>query len=323
MIKPHYSENRTILADVIPLRTPFSVQCEASQVCNLKCNYCMQSFIKQDRKRLMSLSTFETLCERIGGFDDKLKQFNFAGWGEPLINYELPDMIDHLSRWDVTENIAIITNGLLLTRILSKALVSAGTDHIRISLQGMTSEKYFEICGKKINFQEFIDNIRFLYDNKKDCQLSIKIADIALSEGEEEVFYNTFESISDRVYVESIRPMFSQNQQDGKIISKYGHEHLPVIACPQPFFMMSVTATGEIFPCCSYYDPTKFGNIHDISLRKVWEGKEMRQFHLMLLSGDRKKQNAYPVCTTCVMPDATLTQGDELDERTEEIRGRL
>jgi len=322
-IRPHYSKDRTILADVVPLPAPFSIQAEASQICNIKCNYCMQSFIVQKHKQQMKLSTFKTLCLRAKEFDTKLKQFNFAGWGEPLINRELPDMINHLWEGNVTENIAIITNGLLLTPGLSLRLVDAGTDHVRISLQGMTSEKYCEISGKGIDFTALVDQIRFLYKHKRDCQISVKIADIALAAGEEELFYETFESITDGMYVESIRPMFDQNKQDGKMISKYGKEHSPVIACPQPFFMMSVTATGDILPCCSYYDPTKFGNIRGTSLRKVWESEEMRRFQTMLLNGNRKEQKDYPVCRVCHMPDAVLTPGDELDARAEEIRRRL
>jgi len=322
-IRPHYSEARTILADVVPLHTPFAIQCEASQVCNIKCNYCMQSFIVKKQKQLMGLSTFKTLCLRAKEFDTKFKQFNFAGWGEPLVNRELPDMISHLRESNVTENIAIITNGLLLAPGLSLRLVDAGTDHVRISLQGMTSEKYWEICAKGIDFTALVDQIRFLYEHKHECRVSVKIADIALATGEEELFYETFESITDGMYVESIRPMFAQNKQDGKIISKYGEEHSPVIACPQPFFMMSVTATGDIFPCCSYYDPTKFGNILGTSLRKVWESCQIKKFQIMLLSGNRKEQEYYSVCRDCHMPDAVLTPGDELDARTEEIRRRL
>ena len=323
-IKPHFSDNRQILADVVPLRTPLSLMCEPSQICNIKCNYCMQSFITEKPKQLMTSSTFARLCTRISEFDDKLKQFNFAGWGEPLVNRELPNMVRYLNDCEITENIAIVTNGLLLTPELSLALVAAGTNHIRISLQGMTSEKYKEICGAKMDFQKFVDNVRFLYENKGSCQVSIKIADIALDNEEEGLlFYKIFGPIADRVYIESIRPMFAENKQDGKGISKYGFDHPPVIVCPTPFYMLNIKATGEIVPCCSYYKPLELGNIHDTSLRQVWEGEKMKWLQLMLLSGKRKEWDQYPVCRECTIPDAILTPGDELDEKAEEIRGRL
>lgn len=322
-IKPHYDPDRTILADVVPLPMPYSIQCEASQVCNLKCNYCMQSFIKRKNKHLMNTRTFSNLCAMIDNFGKPVKQFNFAGWGEPLCNPLIAKLVKYLKGCRIADNIAIITNGLLLNSTMSENLLDAGVDHIRISLQGITPEAYKKVCGKGIHFDKFVENIEYLYKIKGESKISIKVADIALEEFEDEVFYNIFGPITDQMYIESIRPMFKENKQDGKVVSKYGIKHPPVLVCPQPFFMMSVTATGDIFPCCSYYDPAYMGNIEDMSLRKAWVGKKLNNLQRMLLTGNRKKQKGYPVCRDCQMPDAVITPGDELDERKGEILGRM
>lgn len=320
-IGPHFLRERKVLADVVPIDTPFSIQIEASQVCNIKCSYCLHSFTKQDKPALMSFNMFAILCSLLRAFDKKIKQVNFSGWGEPLVNKELYTMIRHLKYCNVTESIAIITNGLLLQPDLSQKLVSAGADHIRISLQGMTKEKYWDVCGRVINFQTLVENITDLYKHKQGCQIYVKIADVALDEGEEELFYETFDKISDRMFVEKIRPMFHENTQDEKMVSKYGDVHTPVIACPQPFFMMSVTAKGDILPCCSFYNPTNFGNLFSNEMRNIWESKKMRDFRIALF--DRKEQDAFPVCKDCLLPDAIITPGDELDHKRKEILERL
>jgi MoaA/NifB/PqqE/SkfB family radical SAM enzyme len=322
-IRTQLSDERSVLADVVPLKMPYSVQVEVSQVCNIRCNYCMHSFIAQKDKGMMDVGLFVDLCDRIEEFGAKLKSVNFAGWGEPLVNPKLAPMIQHLHARKLTESIAVITNGLLLSRANSLNLVAAGANHIRISLQGITEEAYLKVCGKKIYFLDVVNNIRFLYDHKRDCQIYVKVADVALEEGEEEKFYEIFDPISDRMFVEKIRPMFKENENDRRLVSKYGGDHSPVICCPQPFFMISVTATGDLLPCCSYYDPTRFGKISNISMRETWEGKGLRQFREMLLSGNRKAQDDYPVCKNCLMPDAVITPGDELDEKAEEIMRRL
>lgn len=321
---PHYNLNRTILADVVPLRTPYTIQCEVSQFCNLKCNYCMQSFTGHIGKRMMTREAFWQLCEQIKGFDDKLKQVNFSGWGEPLINPWLPVMIQHLKECGVTENIAIVTNGLLLTHELSLKLIAAGVDHIRISLQGMTAERYKEVSSCDMDYLKLVDNIRFLYNHKEDCQVSIKLADVNMDEQEEAAFYETFSEWADRTYIEYIRPVFKENGiEDGKHASKFGNNHPPVIACSQPFFMMVVMATGDISPCCSYYKPEDFGNIKDTTLRKMWESERMKWLWEMMLSKKRKDQNRYPVCQTCMVPDVVMMPEDELDGREDEVRSRL
>lgn len=322
-IIPHYRENRHILADIIPLQTPLSIQIEASQKCNLSCLYCIHSFGKNVNNKLMMFPTLQEICRQMGEFDDKIKQINFSGWGEPLMNRTLPLMIEHLKQASVAENIAVVTNGLLLTPEISLALVKAGVDHIRISLQGMSGWKYKQVCGKKIDFNKFVDNIRFLYRNKKNCQVSAKVADIALMEFDDEVFYDTFQDISDRMYIEHIRPMFPENKPDGKIISKFGIEHRPVIVCPQPFFMMAVTAIGDVIPCCSYYDPMGLGNIKDRTLKTIWEGRRLELFQRDMLRENRHNQTFYDVCQKCLMPDAITLPEDNLDDRRKEIEGRI
>jgi cyclic pyranopterin phosphate synthase len=322
-IAPHFTAPRTILADVVPLPMPYSIQVEVSQLCNLKCNYCMHGLLDQGKKKrkVMAWDTFNKMCDRIEEFGGKLKTVNFAGWGEPLINPHIDAMIIELKRRNITENIAIITNGIYLSPSLSIPLVEAGVDHIRISMQGMSGRKYREITGSAIVFEVFVDNIRTLYENRRRCKVYVKIADTALDEGDEEKFYKTFDGICDSMYVEKIRPMFQENAQDGKLISKYGDEHEPVICCPQPFFMMSVEADGTIMPCCNYYDPAEFGNIWDTSLKREWESRWMRQFRTKLFN--RKSQRIFPICRSCPMPDAIFTPGDELDYKKKEILERL
>lgn len=317
-IKPNYDENRQILADVIPLRTPLSIQVTSSSLCNLKCNYCIHASSNMKNKKIMEWPIFLKLCEQMKEFDDKIKQINFAGWGEPLVNKDLPRMVSHLKESDIAVNIAIITNGALLKEDYVLSLIDAGADYIKISLQGISSDKYKEVCGVKINFDEFVKQVVFLYKNKQKCKVYIKIADIALhDEAEEELFYSTFRDITDRMFVESIRPIFDDLDQtlglnSEQFLSKYGQLHPPVIVCPQPFFMMNISSSGEVLPCCGYYDPTNFGDITQTTLKKVWSGEKMKSFHKMMLSGARNTQDRYPVCCNCKIPDVTILPGDEL-----------
>lgn len=323
-IKPNYDDNRQILADIIPLRTPLAIQVAPSSVCNFKCNYCIQSSPDMKDKKIMEWDTFEKLCEQLKGFDDKLKQITFAGWGEPLVNRDLPKMISHIKKTGVVQKVAVFTNGLLLKRD-ALSLVDAGADFIKISLQGMSTGKYKEISGVKLDFDDLVADIKFLYENRKDCKIFIKIGDIDLTENEKELFYSTFRNITDRMYIESIRPIFenlssSAMLKDKKIMSKFGELHSPVIICPQPFYMMNITPQGDVLPCCAYYDPANLGNIHSISLKEIWNGKKMRMFLRAMLRADRKDQKLYPVCRTCEIPDVTIVPSDELDSHAEKLQ---
>jgi MoaA/NifB/PqqE/SkfB family radical SAM enzyme len=325
---PHYAENRTILADVVPLKTPYTVQCEISQLCNLKCNYCIQSFVAKKDKAIMEFKLFQKLCNQIKEFGEPLKQFNFAGWGEPLVNPRLPRMIKLVKDMKIANNVAVITNGLLLNPKWTEALVSAGLDHLRISLQGMTSRRYFDVARKNMVFEYLVEKIKYFYEHKGQCEVSVKLADKELSPSEEALFYKTFEPISDRSYVEYIQPIFADKEE--KHVSKFGTVHPPVLICPQPFYMLAISATGEIIPCCSYYNPQMTignNNVMTNTLKNYWQSGDsyysLYALQRMLLSGKRKQQKLFPVCKMCGIPDVCILPEDDLSNKTRQIKARL
>lgn len=325
-IKPNYDQDREILANVVPLRTPYSIQITPSSRCNFKCNYCIHSSPEMNNKSLMKWNTFEKLCEQIGQFEDKVKQINFAGWGEPTINKDLPEMIAHIKQLNLAGKVSVITNGSLLNHNFALSLIESGVDSIRISLQGVTSMRYKEICGVQQDFNDLVDKIRYLNQHKGRCAVYVKVADISLSKEEESLFYSKFLEISDRMFVENIRPIFDDEKvrsDTNYSISKYGQVHPPVLVCPQPFFMLNISAEGDVFPCCSYYDPTQFGNINNTTLKDIWHSNEIFEFLKMMLRKERNTQQKYPVCNKCKLPDVVVLPQDSLDENADEIFNRF
>jgi GTP 3',8-cyclase len=327
-IKPSYDDKRQTLADVIPLRTPLAIQIAPSSICNFQCNYCIQSSPTMTGKQMMDWDIFVKLCGQIKEFDDKLKQITIAGWGEPLVNKSLPKMIAYMKKADIAENISLVTNASLFNPKYALSIIDSGIDFIKISLQGVTSEKYLQTSSVKLDFDELVKNIGFLYKNKKNCKIFVKVADISLGSGDKEKFYSTFKNITDRMYIETIRPMFDNLEksvylENKKFVSKFGQDHPPVIVCPQPFYMMCVSPSGDVLPCCSYYDPLGLGNITEITIKEMWHGKKLKSFLKMLLDNNRTTQNSYPVCQKCTIPDAVVLPGDELDLHADKLRKKF
>ena len=75
----------------------------------------------------------------------KVGRVLFTGLGEPLANPKIPDMIRRLAEAHVTDRIEIVTNASLLTHEMTDRLLEAGLTYLRISLQGLSAEKYKEI----------------------------------------------------------------------------------------------------------------------------------------------------------------------------------
>ena len=80
----------------------------------------------------------------------------------------------------IAERIEIISNGQLLTREMADNLIAAGLDTLRISLQGLSSEKYRSVGGVDLDYDKFVENIRYFYSHKRETQLFVKVMDVSL-----------------------------------------------------------------------------------------------------------------------------------------------
>ena len=205
---------RTKLAEVLPLRTPFMIEIYPMYACNFRCKYCMMSLDRKKRpfisdKIVMDFDFYKKCIDDITAFPDKLKMLRFAGIGEPLLHKNIVGMVEYAASKNIADKIEIITNASLLTPKMSDLLISVGLSRLIVSLQGTTKEKYKEVSGIDIDFENFIENLRYFFENKgKNSQLYIKIVDEALDNKEDkERFYKLFGDICDTIGIEYVVPI--------------------------------------------------------------------------------------------------------------------
>lgn len=319
-IKPIAGLERKRLKDVIPLQTPYAIYFFPTNLCNFRCVYCAHSSgLKQFEAQYglkpesMSLQTFKRAIDQLKEFPQKLKVINLSGQGEPLLNRDIVEMIRYAKQAQVTERIEIISNASLLTHEFSEQLIQAGLDCIRISLQGMTSQKYKEVCGYSLDIDKLFNEIGYFYQIKKQCDVFVKIMDISLEDGEEEKFYHVFENKSDRMYVEKCKPVYDGVELTKGIeveTDRYGRRHKPRMVCPLPFYMLGILPDGTVSPCETIYIPEKLGNIWDKSLLDIWNGEDLKRFQQMQMDKLRKDN---PQCARCCAPDDVTHPEDNLD----------
>ena len=325
--------NRVKLSEAVPLATPFSVFVFPTTYCNFKCVYCAHSMSSRQMKEKydlseehMSLDTYRKVIAQLQQFPQKLKLLSLTGQGEPMLNKNLPEMVHIAKKANVAERIEIISNGSLLTPDTSDALISAGLDGLRISLQGLDSEKYEEVCKFKINFNVFYENLTYFFKHRKSCNLFVKIMDVTLKDNDAEKFYRMFDGISDRMFIEICRPVydgvqFTDNEHMKKtIVDRYGNNHSPRKVCPLCFFMLSVFPNGDVEPCDAIYKPIVLGNIHTETLQQMFLGEKLREFQLEQLKGNRNQNSK---CAVCCAPDDVSHPLDVLDDSAEIIFNRM
>lgn len=320
---------RVNLGEVIPLAVPFSLFVDICNACNFKCKFCaiQTKEIKRFKKQVMSWELYQKIVDDITEFPAPLKMLRLTANGEPLLNRDLPRMIAYAKEKKITEHIEIVTNASLLTPALSDELVAAGLDRIRISIEATDAEGYEAMCGKRIEWSNFVSNIKYFFDHRGQCEVYIKTVDAAVkTEEDKEKFYEEFEQICDKISIEHVIPIWTNykkiyddfNIETGEGL--HGHKIKEVNICPFPFYSFVINPDGEVTVCCNdWMRGIVVGNVQEESVRSIWGGETYRKF----LGGMIEKGRIcnHSTCATCEYPmfDAV----DDLDAYQGELLERF
>src|SRR5208283_1556000 len=112
-----------------PLR---NLRLSVTDRCNLRCSYCMPEpdYVWLPRSELLS---FEELTRVVGNFCSLgVDRVRLTG-GEPLLRHELPELVRRLAAEPRLRDIALTTNGVLLSQ-LALPLRRAGLTRVTVSL---------------------------------------------------------------------------------------------------------------------------------------------------------------------------------------------
>ena len=326
---------RNSLIDQLPLDTPFSIHICPSTWCNFKCVYCKQGVLTENNeptlefdRKFMDMELFKLIIEQIKEFPHKLKLLNFAWLGEPLLHPRIAEMVRIAKEAEIAERVEIVSNGSLLTHELSRNLVDAGLDRIRISLQGLSEKDYLEMSRYKIKMEEYIENIKYLHDyvqnSSGETKVYIKIMDAMIKEKkDEEKFQLLFTDICDAMNIETLVPLVQDSDiTDLKKEFEYGYwgnvvEEVQI--CPQPFYLLIITPEGIVLPCCEA-DGCKL-NVGKISqennLLNIWTGKDIHYLRKIMIE---KKRYQHPICSKCNVIKYQISDEDKLDEYVKELK---
>lgn len=327
-----YPKDRQELHKILPLETPLAIDFHLTHICNFKCNFCVHSTGianiggKPFKKEAMDWDLFELFVEQCKAFPDKIKTISLAGLGEPLTHPRIADMVKLLKQSDKFGIVQIISNASLLTPQLGQALVDAGLDRLKISLQGLNDNTYYRVTGVKQSFNKIYENIKYFSQIKGKTQLYVKIGDISLEEGEESKFYELFGDICDSVGVEHIYDMWETNDVDVSAVVKpttkncWGYEQREIRTCRHRFTTMDVLPDGTfVLSGCH----RRFGfekNIREASIKEQWNSDAANKLRISMLKNGRAVD---PVCRKCQFVTMNWHPIDLLEGHEEEILQRM
>ena len=304
-----YFKERTALETVIPLATPFILYVDPSSACNLQCSFCpcgrahddLWSEEKKNSIGIMQMDLFRKIVDDCSGFPDKIKALRLYKEGEPLANPHFAEMVAYAKQSGYFVGIDTTTNGTLLNPKLNREIVKAGLTRINISVEGLSGKEYEEICGTKIDFEQFLMNIKDLYDNKGDCHIFIKTIVENCSEEDEAAkkkkYFELFGDICDEISFEHIAPCWPGFNKEffSEEVGVYGNKIQECVVCPRLFYILTINSDGAATRCIVDWNRQMLiGDVRDNTVPELW--KMMDPHRIEHLKGNRRKMIGCDEC---------------------------
>jgi len=270
-------------------RVPPILQIESTNRCNLSCHYCLrEAFDSEGERGDLTPERFKRVLDQ-----GRFKYVTLHGWGEPLLNTSLFEMIQHAKSKRIAVNFN--TNGTLLKE-RSDDILDSGLDTLALSLSSgvrinrtVLDNAAFFIRQKQSLGREkpqFFYNVALMPENYAD------IAQLLLMAHNTSVDAVNFERIfpTDR----GISP--SEEARLFSLVKRTAHNlkvkvYLPPRHCtPCRLFkrVLFVRWNGAVTPCC-YLANVSVGNIESESLSTILDRRK----------AFRKAMHSHPVCCCC------------------------
>ena len=291
------------------------VQIEPTSRCNLACLTCVRGSHPQCwRERDLDKSILTSLLKILPGNT----VLHLQGWGEPLLNSQLPDFISLIQQADL--RVSLTSNGTVVEdKTMADILVASGLDSLTFSMAGAKSHTQDALrgTGTFVRLEQALDHINA---SKKEqgrsgpiLAISYLLTPETIKELPRAVSWCARRGVSLLAGVHMTHPVSALQKSLQCFVSapagykKYfriaelkailhrmrlempamsPHE-VPVCA-KNPLASLFVAADGSVAPCvflCSPCDQEKsplvravFGNLHRDSLTTIWNSREYTEF---------------------------------------------
>jgi len=144
---------------------PRSLYLETTSRCNSLCETCILTFGGREPQKDLGWEDFRRVVDQF----PVLERVLLHGIGEPLLNRDLSRMVGHLKARGAT--VLFNSNAITLSPKIARALIEAGLDELRVSLDASTPATYTRVRGVDA-FDRVIGNLESLAALKRELPAS-------------------------------------------------------------------------------------------------------------------------------------------------------
>ena len=297
---------------------PASLNIEVNSSCNHSCVVCpyhAQTASHSIGSHVMDFEMVKKILDEASRLGIGRKEVGFYMNGEPFLYPKLPDVI----RYAKTKGFPytyLTTNGSMSTPERLKAVVDAGLDSIRFSVNGCNREQYKEFHGRD-DFDRVCEHIRFLSEYRKksgsDIGVSISCVITKKTDGIQNEVRELFSAFVDDIIFIPVLVMPAMRSALTEYI--FDKDLNPTIdenyVCKSVFHGMYIDAKGRVLVCCQAYgEKDEVSVAYDlkdgIDLEKAWASPTFQRYRRMFMEHQGLKGT---ICESCYL---TLRKNEEI-----------
>lgn len=265
---------------------PNYIAIEVTNVCNLRCKHCNYRYGLDHYTRDRGFINWETLKKVL----HEAKDFNIPVLmnydGEPLIHKDFLNFLKYAQELGL--NTYFNTNGTLFNAEFAEQLVQFYKGSVFFSIDG--DREWFERIRVPASYDEVVNNLLyFINANEKQgwpITIGVSFCNLGQSAAERQQFLDEW------ITKVNFISMGEVNDKFGTVISEpmvdFGIKKRPI--CLVPWQTCGICHNGDVIPCSIYVTRANtadaiMGNIHEASLKDIWQGERYRKFRKMVAEG--------------------------------------
>ncbi len=330
-VKERMAENSRVRVQNTTCKFPNNMLLETTNICNHACLICANS--KGTKKKGMIDRHFAKKILK-EAYDLGTREVGFYGMGEPLLDKNLDEYIAYAKQLGY-EYVYITTNGVLLSRERAVALIEAGIDSIKFSINAASAKDYYLVHGKD-EFDIVIQNLIDLdtLRKKQERKISLYISYIATryTASDENGFRLNYQKyVDDIVFIDckSAGDMADEINRHLSVRQEY-EEPFENGICPMIFNKLHITYEGYLSMCCD--DLQNYLVVADLNEEGLWEAwnnhyaQDLRRRHLEHRLEGTRCFNCMNNCSAVVEPlrqELAVLYDKERWNKESEIKERI
>jgi organic radical activating enzyme len=263
---------------------PKNMMVELTNACNHACVFCANPHMTRKARRID-----RRLLERVMAEARALgvEELGFYTTGDPFVHKDLAALTKHGKELGY-RYLYISTNGALATPDRARAVIDAGMDSIKFSINAGSRETYALVHGRD-EFDLVMRHLRFVSEYRRTLgrPLGLFVTCVVTNpmRHELEAFRRDLGSLVDEVSFNECGIQSGQMTAAQALLSAGA---TPPRAengiCPLPFNRLHVTCEGYLTLCCvDYQNYLTVGDLGESSLQEVWHSsvaREARRQHI-------------------------------------------